>query len=98
MKYKCSYESGSGTEYQDGEWERKDTPKTITLTKTAEYLSGVFANHKVGEKIRVGNNTGNPLRELEEGSFVVYFNQAGTPYTFEPIENPDISPNALISQ
>lgn len=85
-KYKCTYTSGGGTEYNDGEWEKKVTPKTITLTKTKEYMSGIYAMHKVGEKIKVGKGTGNPIKyEEDDGSFVVYFQQAGMPYYFSPL-------------
>ena len=84
MKYKCSYTSGGGTEYYDGFWELKKTPKTTTLTKVEEHMGGIFSMHKVGEKIKVGAGTGNPLRDHEDGTFTVYFNQAGTPYYFEP--------------
>ena len=79
--YKCIYTSGGGVDYGDGIWERKDVPKTISLTKLEE--SGVYDMHEVGEKIKVGKGTGNPLQENDDGTFVVYFKQAGTPYYFE---------------
>lgn len=83
-EYICTYTSGGGTEYNDGFWTKKETPKRITLMKVREYMSGIYAMHKVGEKIKVGKGTGNPLRDWEDGTFTVYFEQAGTPYYFEP--------------
>ena len=83
MKYNCTYTSGGGTEYHDGVWEKKTTPKTTTLTKTEEFMTGIYAMHKVGEKIKIGKGTGNPTTYFGDGSFVVYFEQAGTPYLFE---------------
>lgn len=86
MKYKVVYYLGSGTEYDDGEWIIKKTPKRITAEKVNEYMSGVYSMHEVGEKIRIGQNTGNPIKdENEDGSFTVYFGQGGTPYVFNPI-------------
>lgn len=90
MKYKCTYTSGGGTEYNDGIWERKDTPKTITMSKVSELDGhvGVYAMHKVGTKLRVGAKTGNPMVVHFDGTFTIYFNQAGTPYYFEPLDTP----------
>lgn len=86
IKYKVIYLGGSGTEYNDGNWIILKTPKRIIAEKVEEYMTGVFANHKVGERIRIGKDTGNPIKdEDEEGSFTVYFNQAGIPYIFTPI-------------
>ena len=86
MKYKVIYYSGGGQEYNDGEWIVKKTPKRIIAEKVKEYMSGVYSMHEVGEKIRIGKGTGNPIKdEDEDGSFTVYFRQAGTPYIFEPI-------------
>lgn len=86
MKYKCTYTTGSGTEHSDGVWSKKQTPKTITMEKISEMDNnvGVYAMHKVGTKLKVGLNTGNPLNDHEDGTFTVYFQQAGTPYYFEP--------------
>ena len=89
MKYNVIYISGGGTEYEDGVWIVKRTPKRIIAEKVAEYMSGVYAMHKVGEKIRIGAGTGNPIKDEEDdGSFTVYFAQAGTPYIFTPIFTP----------
>jgi hypothetical protein len=87
-KYRCYYIGGSGTEWEDGVWTIKRTPKRIIAEKIEEYMSGVFANHEVGEKIRIGKNTGNPIKdENQDGSFTVYFSQAGIPYIFELIND-----------
>ena len=83
MKYKVTYTSGGGAEYEDGIWEVKRTPKRILVTCLEE---GFFGNHETGEKIRIGKGTGNPIKnEDDDGSFICYFSQAGTPYYFEPI-------------
>ena len=82
--YKCTYTSGGGTEYSDGIWELKQTPKTKTLIKISE--AGVFDMHSAGDKIKVGTGTGNPLKDTGDGTFVVYLMQAGVPYYFEPME------------
>jgi hypothetical protein len=85
MKYKCEYETG-GEKHSDGIWERKDTAKTIRMTKIEEWPEvGVYAMHKVGESFKVGKGTGNPLEEYEDGTFTIYFRQAGTPYYFEKV-------------
>ena len=81
-KYKVHYLSGGGTEYQDGVWTLKQTPKTITVEKVEENMSGVYANHKVGEAYRIGIGTRNPIKYADENSFTVYFQQAETPYIF----------------
>lgn len=83
MKYKCTYTSGGGTEYDEGEWIIKRTAKTTTATKIKDI--GIYGNFKVGEKIRIGFQTGNPIKDYNEkdDSFVVYFRQSGTPYYFE---------------
>ncbi len=86
MKYKVYYLGGDGSEYQDGIWTIKRTPKRIIAEKVEEYGQGIFANHEVGEKIRIGYGTGNPMIEYEDDeSFTVYFKQGGVPYIFEPI-------------
>jgi hypothetical protein len=85
-KYNVTYKTGGGTEYNDGEWEIKITPKTIRATKIKEYMTGVYAMHKIGESFKIGMNTGNPFSTFKDGTFIVYFQQAGTPYTFEPID------------
>ena len=87
MKYKVTYTTGSGMEHSDGIWERKNTPKKITMSKISELdgHAGVYAMHEVGTKLRVGPRTGNPLDDHFDGTFTVYFSQAGTPYYFEPL-------------
>lgn len=82
--YKVTYNSGGSRTYDDGNWLVKKTPKTIVAQKIGEFMGGIYAMHKVGEKIRIGKNTGNPIRDHEDGTFTVYFEQAGTPYYFEP--------------
>ena len=87
MKYKVTYISGSGTEYNDGVWTVKRTPKRIIAEKIEDFMSGVYSMHKVGEKIRIGKDTGNLIKdENDDGSFICYFQQAGTPYYFELIK------------
>jgi hypothetical protein len=84
MKYKCTYVSGGGTNYDNGIWTLTFTPKRIIAEKIDG--DGVYSMHKVGEKIRVGKGTGNPIQEHWDGGYVIYFNQAGTPYYFEPVK------------
>ena len=84
MRYKVTYITGGGTEHSDGEWVVRKTPKRTVAEKIKE--SGVYDMHEVGEKIRIGFNTGNPIRDgYEEHDFIYYFKQAGTPYHFEPL-------------
>jgi hypothetical protein len=87
MRYKVTYTTGGGTEHSDGIWEVKKTPKTTTATKISELDGhvGVFAMHIPEKKYKIGAKTGNPIREIDDDTFVVYFGQAGTPYYFEPI-------------
>jgi hypothetical protein len=86
MRYKVTYTTGGGTEHSDGIWEVKKTPKTITATKISELdgHAGVFAMHEVGTKKKIGKQTGNPIHEIDDDTFTVYFGQTGTPYYFEP--------------
>ncbi len=88
-KFKVTYTSGGGTEYPDGEWELKHTPKTMTVEKTGngENKIGIYAMHKIGYRTRIGEKTGNPIKSYFDDfhPFVVYFEQAGTPYYFDPI-------------
>lgn len=83
-KYDCTYVNGGGTEYNDGVWEMKKTAKTITMMKVEDYLTGVYAMHKIGEKIRVGRDTRHPFLDQGDGEYTIYFNQSGTPYHFKP--------------
>lgn len=80
--YKCSYTSGGGTEYDEGEWIIKIlTDKTLLVEK----ITDIGDNYEKGEKIRCGRKTPtrNPLRDWEDGSFTIYPNQSGTPYYFK---------------
>ena len=82
-KYNVTYITGSGNEHGDGVWTVTRTRKRIFAENIAHYMSGVYSMHEVGEKIRIGAGTGNPIKyEESDGSFVVYFKQAGTPYVF----------------
>ena len=83
--YKCEYETGGGEFYSDGYWRRMDKPKTITMEKMSDGGQSIYGVHKVGDKFKVGEGTNNPLREYEDGTFCVYFKQAGTPYHFQEI-------------
>ena len=84
-KYIVSYFSGGDQEYQDGIWTVVKTPKRIMAEKIKE--EGIYGNHKVGEKIKIGKGTGSPIKyEQADGRFTVYFKQAGTPYIFVPIK------------
>ena len=86
-EYRVYYISGGGTEYEDGVWTIHKTPKRIIAEKIKEYGVGVYAMHKVGEKINVGAGSGSPIKdEDDDGSFTVYFRQAGLQYIFEPIK------------
>lgn len=87
-KYTCKYTSGGGTEYGDGVWTIKETPKTISVEKISELDGqvGVFAMHEVGFKTKIGKNTPNPFEGWDDGTFTIYFGRAGTPYYFEPIK------------
>jgi len=84
-KYRVTYFNGSGREYNDGTWIVKTTPKTIRAEKIKQFETGVYSMHDVGFKARIGKGTGNPIREDDHDTFIVYFGQAGTPYYFEPI-------------
>lgn len=82
-KYIVTYTSGGGTIYDDGEWIVTKTAKRIVAEKIRDYMTGIFAMHKVGRKIRIGNGTRNPIKHEHTSGFVVYFEQAGIPYSFE---------------
>lgn len=84
MKYKCTRDQ----RYDEGTWEIKKTPKTELATKLSHSEDnpvGVFSFYEIGTKKKIGTNTGNPKRDHEDGTFTVYFAQAGIPYYFEPI-------------
>jgi len=83
-KYRCTYISGSGQEYNEGIWIIKTkTPKTLIMEKVSE--NGIYGNYEKGEKIRCQKGNGNPLIEYDDGTFTIYPNQNGTPYYFETI-------------
>jgi len=84
--YKVTYTGGGGEEYNDGTWIVDRTKKIITTVKLFDYLTGVFKMHDVGFRTRIGTGTGNPIKEDDGYTFIVYFLQAGTPYYFEPIK------------
>ena len=86
QRYKVIYTSGGGTEYEDGIWIVERTQKTTTAIKILHHMTGIYSMHDEGFKTRIGLGTGNPIKnENEDGSFIVYFRQAGTPYYFEPM-------------
>ena len=86
--YKCSYTSGGGTEYDEGEWIIKIlTDKTLLVEK----ITDIGDNYETGEKIRCQRNcpilrkisSPHCLRDWDDGSFTIYLNQSGTPYYFK---------------
>jgi hypothetical protein len=83
--YKCSYVTGGGVIYSDGEWSVKKTAKTITLEKVS-HKNEIFSMHSVGDKMRVGEKTSHEYTDWEDDTFTVYFNRSGIPSYFEPIK------------
>lgn len=84
-EYKCSYTSGGGTEYDEGNWRLKTlTLKTIIVEKISE--NTVYGNYEKGERIVCKKGNGNPLEDWGDGTFTIYPQQGGTPYYFEAIE------------
>lgn len=86
MKYKCHYTSGGGTEYNGGIWEKKETAAKIIFTciekSFFECLWDKLVLWKEGwEK----NNKRHWWQDFEDGSFLIYPDQCGTPHYFEPI-------------
>ena len=81
MQYKVTYTDGGGTEYDEGIWELKITPKAKTVTKIEG--GGIFDNFEVGTKKKIGLNTGNPIKNEYDDGFTVYFEQMGIPYNFQ---------------
>ena len=82
VKLKCSYINGGGTEYDAGIWEKKETPKRITLNLIEEPFFDCNYTKIVISK--TGGFT-HAMRDYGDGSFTIYPEQCGTPYTFEPI-------------
>jgi hypothetical protein len=84
MKYKCTFPNGGGTEYDGGIWEMKETNKTITFTCIKQPFFEVCWNklklNKDGQKNK------HPFTCWKTGCYIIYPDQCGTPYTFEPIE------------
>jgi hypothetical protein len=94
MKYKCTYVSGSGTEYDGGIWEKKETPKTITFILIEQPFFEVdytllkfkkVTKNLSGDEITY-HGYGSVLKDWEDGTYTAYPNQCGTPYIFEPIK------------
>ena len=94
--YTVVYNTGDGKEYDDGEWEVK-AKKTIRAEKVSG--DGIFSMHDMGFRARIGRGAGNPIwtwnkigwegdenTEEKIDDFIVYFNQAGIPYSFTPKE------------
>jgi hypothetical protein len=93
MKLKCTYTGGGGTEHDAGIWEKKETPKTITLTLLEEpffepnynivKVKKETRNEKRGD-IRY-HGYGDVLIDNEDGTYTAYPQQCGIPYYFEPL-------------
>lgn len=85
QEYNCVYTAGNGLDYEEGVWKIKTlTKKTLIIEKISEQEG--FANYEKGKKIRCAKNSGNPLRDWQDGTFTIYPQQAGTPYLFVPID------------
>lgn len=82
--YTCSYVSGSGKEYGNGLWEKKETEKMIIFKRIEEsfYQTGweLLKLHKDKTKNK------HPFEYWEDGSYTVYPEQCGTPHIFEKIK------------
>jgi len=82
--YHCSYESGSGTHYDEGIWQIVClTEITLIVEKITE--NTVYGFYEKGDIIKCGRikQNGNTLRCFKDGTFVIYPNQNGTPFYFE---------------
>lgn len=99
MKYKVTYTTEGERIHDDGVWELLKIDKKIIVTKIEEYGVGVFSMHAVGYKTIVGTyqrmvkgemrtDGQHPLRDHEDGTYTIYFKKAGTPYYFEPYNEP----------
>lgn len=86
MKYKMKYFSGSGEEYDGGEWEVKETPKMFTFTCTSQPFFDLCCPSTM--KIRKEKERSHYLRNWEDGTYTIYPFQSGTPHLFEPF-NPN---------
>ena len=95
--FTCKYVSGGGIEYDGGIWRKKETPKMIIFKQLKEVLfqpnwteikiKKETLNTKRGDKRY--NGFGNVLIDEEDGTYVAYPGQCGTPYIFEPIKPMD---------
>ena len=80
--FKCVYVSGSGKEYDGGDWKIIiDTKKSLTLKCVREpFFKGI---DDLILRLKKDNKCKHCLRIWEDGSFTVYPYRAGTPYYFE---------------
>lgn len=82
--FTCKYFGGDGTEYSDGLWQKKETPKTITFKQLKESFYQPSWTELRMYKDKTKNNK-HILRDWEDGTYTIYPNQSGIPHLFEPI-------------
>lgn len=84
MKMKCTKISGSWANDDAGDWEVKETFKTITFTRIRKPFFNWWFD---GDKIvcKKDNQSIHWLNDWEDGTFTVYPNRNWTPFYFEPL-------------
>lgn len=82
MKHTMYYKTGGGDKRDGGEWEVKETEKTIVFTCIKEPFFSPCCPLKM--ITRKDNKSRHCLRVLED-SYVVYPDRSGTPHIFEKV-------------
>lgn len=83
MKYKCTIIGGDGSERNGGIWEKKETEKTIIFKYVDNvYFEPLFTLIKIR---KTNNDSGDVIRDWNDGTYTAYPKQCGTPYYFKPI-------------
>lgn len=87
LKFKCTYTSGSGKEYDGGDWEVvTDTKKSLILKRIRkEFFEGISEDIL---KLKKDNKGKHCLKVWGDKTFTVYPYRNGTPYYFEPLDKP----------
>ena len=85
MKYVCDYLSGGGTWHYNGEWDLTETPAYfIFKTDDDDYEIMNSTTMRLVKDMTKLRHGGNPY-EIDDGEFIVYPAQCGTPYVFKPV-------------
>ena len=83
MRYQMQYIEDGGKIYDGGDWEIKETAKTVTFNQTRE----PFFDSNCPHKMRLPKSNRSPhCLEVYDDKFVVYPYRSGVPHIFAPLK------------